>query len=118
MRNQFEIAVGQTLRFVTHIRHFYKSVRYPNAAQSKKLLEIVRANQNTAFGTTHHFSQINSIADFQSYVPACEYEDLAPYVKAVRNGKKCQLTTEEPVMFATTSGTTSEPKFIPITKSY
>ena len=36
----------------------------------------------------------------------------------LRAGERAQLTTEEPFMFATTSGTTDRPKFVPITRTH
>jgi hypothetical protein len=114
----FDITIGQLLRRATHVRRFHNATRSPLAAQSTKLLEIIRANSETAFGRKYQFDKINSIADFQSFVPPCQYEDLLPYISAVMNGQKRQLTFEEPFMFAITSGTTSQPKFIPITESH
>lgn len=113
-----QIAVAQMYRRATHIRRFEKAVRAPGAAQEYKLLNILRANQNTAFGREHGFDRINSIEDFQKYVPVAKYEDLHPYIEALMNGERKQLTEEEPFMFATTSGTTAQPKFIPITETH
>ncbi len=112
------LKTGQFLRKHTHIRKFEASVREPGRAQEEKLLQIVRANIATAFGRKHGFDKIRSISDFQKCVPACEYEDLQPYIEACMNGSSAQLTAEEPFMYATTSGTTSQPKFIPITGAH
>jgi hypothetical protein len=81
-------------------------------------MRIIAANQNTAFGKAHNFDKIKSIAQFRQYVPPNRYEDLQPYVDALLQGQRAQLTSEEPFMFATTSGTTSKPKFIPITETH
>jgi hypothetical protein len=118
MFSNLDITLGQAYRRATHIRHFYNSVKQPRATQEAKLLKIIRANEDTAFGKKHNFDKIHSIKDFQSRVPAHEYEDLQPYIKALRNGATRQLTAEEPFMFATTSGTTAEPKYIPITETH
>lgn len=112
------IAVGQLLRSVKHVRPFVAGAEHPRRTQEAKLLKIIRQNQESIYGRKHQFDKINSIEDFQRLVPPNEYEDLAPYIEASMNGHKRQLTVEDPFMFATTSGTTSKPKFIPITETH
>ena len=43
------------------------------------------------------------------------YEDIKADMKRVTEGAKGVFTAEDPVMFAQTSGTTGDPKFVPIT---
>ncbi|MBX9878952.1 MAG: GH3 auxin-responsive promoter family protein [Candidatus Obscuribacterales bacterium] len=112
------VAVGQLLRSINHVRPFVAGAEHPRRTQEAKLLKIIRQNQESIYGRKHQFDKINSIEDFQRLVPANEYEDLAPYIEAAMNGHKRQLTVEDPFMFATTSGTTSKPKFIPITETH
>lgn len=109
------ISVGQLLRRATHLRHFNRAVRQPWSAQRDKLMQILRANESSLFGQRHHFGRISSVEEFQSFVPPSRYEDLSPYIEGIIEGRKGQLTCEQPIMFATTSGTTGKPKFIPIT---
>ncbi len=118
MFKNLDIAAGQAFRASTHVRRFNKALRNPRLAQEQKLLEIIRANENTVFGKKHGFDKIHSIKEYQSRVGANKYEDLHPYIEALKNGKRNQLTTEQPFMFATTSGTTAQPKFIPITEAH
>ncbi|MFN8555729.1 MAG: GH3 auxin-responsive promoter family protein [Candidatus Obscuribacterales bacterium] len=118
MLKNLDISVGQLFRASTHVRRFKSAMNDPRSAQEQKLLQIIRANENTAFGKKHHFDKINSIADYQNRVGANKYENLHPYIEALKNGEKNQLTAESPFMFATTSGTTAQPKFIPITNSH
>jgi hypothetical protein len=113
-----DIIVGQLWRAASHVRHFRSACQNPLLYQSEKLLKIVRANRQSAFGKAHHFDKIHSISDFQKYVPVNRYEDLEPYIMALSEGQKCQLTSESPFMFATTSGTTATAKYIPVTKSH
>lgn len=113
-----DILAGQTWRRLTHIRRFYNGLKEPKQTQLAKLKSIVEANKNTAFGRAHHFDRINSYDDFKNYVPPSRYEDLEPYIEKLRHGEGNQLTAEEPFMFATTSGTTATPKFIPVTEGH
>ena len=94
---------------------FRNQCRQPGATQEQLLKHIIRKNQSTAFGQAHQFDQIASFDDFQRRVPISTYEDLKPYIDASLNGEPAQLTVERPVLFATTSGTTGVPKYIPVT---
>jgi len=113
-----DVAVGQLWRAMTHVRHFQAACKEPLRYQSQKLLQIIRANENTAFGKAHNFARIKSIEEYQSAVPMNRYEDLVPYIEALLEGQTNQLTAERAFMFATTSGTTARPKLIPITERH
>ena len=118
VKRKVELTVGQVIRQMTHINRFKKALRNPLQAQTDKLMEIVRANENSEFGRKHHFARINSIADFQRLVPQTNYEMIRPYIDQMLAGKNGLLTTEPAIMFATTSGTTGKPKYLPITESH
>lgn len=55
---------------------------------------------------------------YQQAVKVNDYEDLRPYVERHKHGDSDILFPGKPKMYATTSGTTSEPKWIPITNKY
>lgn len=112
------IVLGQAYRELTHVRHFKAALSRPRQAQENKLLEIIRLNQDSEFGRIHGFAKIKNIKDYQNQVPPCVYEDLEPYIERSMSGASKQLSKEKPLMFATTSGTTGKPKFIPITPSH
>ncbi len=116
--SNYEVLIGQKLRELVHIRRFRADVKNPAEAQKDKLISIIRRNEGSAFGLKHRFDLIKSVEDYQAQVPPARYEDLAPYIDAQMNGQKNQLTVESPLMFATTSGTTDKPKFIPITRAH
>jgi hypothetical protein len=109
-----DVAIGQLWRSLTHVRHFRQACQNPSQSQTQKLLKIVRANQGTAFGRKFGFNKIQSVSDFQKQVPVSNYEDILPYIEKMLLGERNQLTAEDPFMFATTSGTTAQPKFVPI----
>ncbi|MBS1993853.1 MAG: GH3 auxin-responsive promoter family protein [Cyanobacteria bacterium SZAS LIN-2] len=113
-----DILLAQAARKLTHVRHFYGALKNPEQAQLNKLMQIVRANENSAFGKAHSFDRIKSYEDYCRLVPATGYEGFEPYIDKLRAGEKSQLTVEDPFMFATTSGTTDKPKFVPITRSH
>ena len=51
-------------------------------------------------------------------MPANDYEDLRPYVERHKHGETDVLFPGKPFMYATTSGTTDLPKWVPITYEY
>ena len=72
MYPNLELMLGQKLRELLHVRRFTAGVKNPRAAQEQKLLSIIRANEESAFGRKHNFNGIRSIKDFQAAVPvAC-----------------------------------------------
>ncbi len=84
--------------------------------QKKLLFGIIRKNRNTLYGKEHGFSSMKTVEDFQKKVSVNNYESLRPYIKKIMRGDRRVLTKEKAIFFGITSGTTSKPKFIPVTK--
>ena len=104
----------------SRLRHWMpleRLVRRPDEVQRDVLARLVAANQDTRFGREHGFAGIRNPADFQARVPVLEYETLRPYIDEQRRTGKPSLTAESPIFYAQTSGTTSQPKHIPVTPS-
>ena len=97
-------------------RKFELQTRDPMRAQKKVLFEYLIRNKNTEFGRKHGFSSIRSIEDFRSRVPIAGYESLRQLVDRMARGEKNVLTSDRPVFFGRTSGTTGKPKLIPVTR--
>ena len=97
------------------LRDFQEQCRAPMVTQEKLLLELLRRNASAAFGREHRFDSIRTFAEFQRAVPITTYEDLAPYISRQLEGEPAQLTASRPVLFVTTSGTTGQSKYIPVT---
>jgi hypothetical protein len=111
--------VGRLLLWVKaprSLRHFNALCRTPVQAQDRLLRQILETNADTEFGRRHGFGAITSFRQFQERVPISAYEDLEPYITAEMNGRPNQLTKEPPVLFTTTSGTTGNRKYIPMTR--
>lgn len=89
----------------------------PLRTQRSLLLRLVKRNAGTAFGRAHDFSSIRTEEDFRRRVPVREYEELRPYIRRIIAGERNVLTQDDPFMLAMTSGTTSEPKYIPVTRA-
>jgi len=108
---------GLKLRSGWHWRSLRRAANHPQQAQWQVLQPIVTQNQSTTFGRAHQFATINSIDSFRTQVPIQTYASLQPYIVRQRDAKESALTQEAPVLYAQTSGTTGEPKYIPMTLS-
>ncbi len=88
--------------------------------QQHLLTELLAAHQDTAFGREHAFARIRTPADFASAVPVRTYEQLRPWLDRVHAGESTALLPqgENVLMFSMTSGTTGQPKFIPVTRRF
>lgn len=98
-----------------HRRAFEAATASPAEAQARVLRALLDANADTAFGRDHGFARLRTPADYARSVPVRDYEALRPYVTRLLDGEPGILTAEAPLALATTSGTTGEPKFIPVT---
>jgi len=90
----------------------------PGTAQEEKLREICTRNAGTEFGRRHGFERIRTVEDYRAAVPPQTYDMLAPFIDRVTRGEANVLTADNPLLFATTSGTTGAAKYIPVTPSY
>ncbi|MBQ0034150.1 MAG: GH3 auxin-responsive promoter family protein [Bacteroidales bacterium] len=100
--------------------------RKPRHIAEKTLRDILTLSKDTVYGKEHHFDVILSATSaeelfrlYRHYVPANDsFETLRPYVERHKNGETDILFPGKPDMYATTSGTTSEPKWVPMTHKY
>ena len=99
--------------------------RNPRASQEKCLRAILSYCKDTLYGKEHRFSYIleakNADELFRrsrQQVKASDYESFRPYVEKMRNGETDVLFHVNPVLYAATSGSTGEPKWIPISSAY
>jgi len=108
------------LRAHAYFRRFDEAAAAPAEAQRRALLTKIARNVDSRFGRDHDFTHIDSVDAFRRRVPVSTYEYLQPYIDRVRRGDVRALfgPREDVVQFAVTSGTTSEPKYIPITRSF
>lgn len=108
---------GKLIAFVGKraARRFEKACRDPGSVQTGLLLDMVRRNAGTDYGRRYGFDSIQTVADYQRKVPVITYEDIKEDMMRVVAGTGNVFTEEDPVMFAQTSGTTGDPKYIPVT---
>ncbi len=97
-----------------YYKPFIKLTKEPEKNQWNLLKYILNLNKDTHFGRNHNFISIHSYKDFKNAVPINEYEDLRSYINQQEQTGEPYLNSKQPVMYAQTSGTTGEPKNIPI----
>ena len=95
-----------------------KLSRDPMRAQRALLARIVAANKDTTFGRSHRFAGIKNYEQYAERVPVSTFEDLRPYVDAEIARGEAALTSEKPLSYVRTSGTTGRPKDLPLTESH
>ena len=100
------------------LRRFRADARQSRAIQRRELMRKIKRHGNSNFGRDHGFAEMNSVEDFRRRMPVLTYEDHHPYVSRVLQGETTALFAPGTriLMFAMTSGTTGEPKRLPITE--
>lgn len=106
-------------------RRMDKALEKPFETSAATLRGILKYAQDTDFGREHNFSRIleaendNKLIElYRECVPANDYEDIRPYVERHLQGKESALVPGKPFMYATTSGTTAQPKLLPMSLKY
>ncbi len=90
------------------------------ATQDRLLLSLIRMNAASDYGREHGFASVRSYDDFVSRVKINDYADLSPWVERVRQGDvRAMFGGRQRVhMFAMTSGTVDQPKYVPVTDRF
>lgn len=102
------------------VRRFLAETEFGPRIQQRVLFEKLRRNAASRFGKEHRFDRIRTVDDFRRQVPISTYDYYRPYIEQVKQGRLEAMfgPGTRLLMFAMTSGTTSEPKYIPITDSF
>ncbi|MBD0286172.1 MAG: GH3 auxin-responsive promoter family protein [Flavisolibacter sp.] len=89
----------------------------PLGEQQKVFHYLIKQGKRTLFGRHHSFNAITDYESFKQRVPLRTYEDFLPYIQRIQKGEKDILWKGVPKFFGKSSGTTSNTKFIPVTKA-
>ena len=114
VRQNFQTQLGILLALFVYRIPFELSLSNPMKYQHKLRNRIIRKNINTEYGKLHKFGEIGSQSDLTRHIPIQNYEDIRPYINEQEKTKQPCLTNEQPCYYAVTSGTTGEPKYIPV----
>lgn len=83
--------------------------------QDKIFWQLLEKGKNTRFGRDHSIRSIADYEGFRSKIPVSDYESLMPYIDRMRQGERDVLWPGRPKYYVKTSGTTSGPKYVPLT---
>jgi len=105
---------------ITSLFRFSRALSQPRQTQERLLRRILHDCAESAFGKHFRFSAIRTVRDFQQAVPLQTYETLSPYMDRVHSGESAALLPprEKILMFGMTSGSSGDPKRIPVTTRY
>ena len=100
------------------VRRFFADTRRSREIQSQLLLEKIRRHADSQFGRHHGFAQISSVSQFRKQVPVTNYDYYRDYIERLKHGDMQSMfgPGTELLMFAMTSGSTSQSKYVPVTR--
>jgi hypothetical protein len=101
----------------SRLRRFVRDARRARVFQHRALLAKVTRHANSEFGRDYGFAEIRTASDFRKRIPVLTYNDHRSYISRVLVGEVGALFAPgtRVLMFAMTSGTTGQPKRLPIT---
>jgi len=88
----------------------------PEQVQATLLQRILYEYKATHFGQKYGFESIVDYETYKQRVPVQTYEDLRPFIEKQLSQGTIELTPTMPCMYAVSSGTTGQPKMLPILK--
>ena len=88
----------------------------PASAQAALLAHLTRKAAGTRFGRDHELGAVRSVAGYQSRVPLRQFHEFEPYWERLRQGEADVLWPGRIRLFAVTSGSTGEPKYVPVSR--
>jgi hypothetical protein len=105
------------LGFSRTSRQLREACADPRAAQTDRLRHILSLNADTELGRRHGFAGVTTLQEWRRR-PLCDWDDVAPVVDRMVAGERGLLVAEDPIYYATTSGTTGRRKLIPVTSDF
>jgi len=107
------------------LKEMTKASKNGKKASAECLRGTLSWAKDTVYGKEHKFEEILAAKTddelfklYQKNVPINSYEDMSPYIERHKNGEANILFPGKPKLYATTSGTTKEPKWIPVSEQY
>jgi hypothetical protein len=99
---------------------FVHAMGHVEAEQTRVLRRVLSLVTVSDFGRRHGLRNVRTVADLRRAVPLMTYEDYRPYIDRVCAGDTRALFSAgtRVLMLATSSGTTAQPKRIPVTPAF
>ncbi|MBK9016141.1 MAG: GH3 auxin-responsive promoter family protein [Saprospiraceae bacterium] len=94
--------------------YFQKNLHTATTVQEQILANYLKLNSDTEYGREYHFSKLKTYRDYVDFVPIVDdFSLVQPYIDKMANGQGNVLFKGKPLFFETTSGSTSNAKWIP-----
>ena len=102
------------------VRSFLKDVEQCRTTQATTLRRILQLNAESDFSRTRGLSESISVQEFRRRVPVSDFETVRAEVERLKAGDSLSLLGRKNalLMFALSSGTTGDSKYIPITSEF
>lgn len=94
---------------------FLRKAGDPRYAQALALAAILKANKDTEFGRDHGFDRLSTLDRFRSGVPVQTHDSLKDAIHRQAETGAPTLTSDPPIFYARTSGTTGPARDFPVT---
>ncbi len=108
------------LHATLQLRDFLAAHERTRARQDEFLTVFLGAHAKTDFGRDHKLDKVRTYEEFKAAVPITNYHYIKPYMHRLLQGQTNALLPDNQsvLMFSMTSGTTGEPKHIPVTPRF
>ncbi|MEM0941805.1 MAG: GH3 auxin-responsive promoter family protein [Bacteroidota bacterium] len=97
---------------------FIENTHKAEDIQKEILSKILQENVNTWIGRKYNFSNIKSYEDFRGALPLTVFSDYDSSIARILGEEKAVLYASENYQFVSSSGTTNNPKIIPMSMDY
>jgi GH3 auxin-responsive promoter len=100
------------------LRQFHQATRHMARCQSIVLAEVIAQQASGEMGKALGYPTIGDVETFRRKVPVTTYEDVRPWINRMRETGDIGVMFdpgERLLMYAMSSGSDAEPKFIPVT---
>ncbi|XP_059143495.1 GH3 domain-containing protein-like [Physella acuta] len=95
-------------------KKLHKATLDVKTAQRDFLLQQIKENADTDFSRDMQLDKVNSVEDFRTLFPLTNYHDYSRYIGRMMSGERNVLSTQHPIIFAVTSGTSGTSKIVPM----
>lgn len=96
----------------------YQAFHSSHHASAKLLGRLLTQSSQTAFGASHRLKAAMTMDQFRKAVPIRTYKEFKSWVDRIVDGEEHVLWPGRPSAFASTSGTSSKSKLLPITTDF
>ncbi|MGY5874218.1 MAG: GH3 auxin-responsive promoter family protein, partial [Candidatus Thorarchaeota archaeon] len=111
MSRLVKIIAKRKLKEIEHV------LNHPCEMSEETLNAILKRHRDTVLGRKFGFESIDTPEKYSETVPLMDGTIMAPYLESImENPTGKQLTVDPVIWFLQTSGTTGQPKRLPVTK--